>query len=148
MLPAPLVKSVKDKCEVCYTCVRECPAKAIRIYQGQADVVAERCIACGNCFRVCCQNAKEALSSIADVKDILLSGGTPAAILAPSFPAEFGEYDHKAVVGAPKGLGFKIVMEAAFGADLVSLAYRKLLSAKDRHDLNCNNSEKRTPKII
>ena len=38
---------------MCYTCVRECPAKAIRIVEGQAEVVAERCIACGNCARIC-----------------------------------------------------------------------------------------------
>ena len=44
-----LVYTVKDRCRVCYTCVRECPVKAIRIVDGQAEVVTERCIACGNC---------------------------------------------------------------------------------------------------
>lgn len=34
----PLVYSVKDLCRVCYTCVRECPVKAIRIIDGQAEV--------------------------------------------------------------------------------------------------------------
>jgi len=28
-------------------CVRECPAKAIRITQGQAEVMEERCVGCG-----------------------------------------------------------------------------------------------------
>ncbi len=39
-----LVHTVKDLCRVCYTCVRECPVKAIRIVDGQAEVVPERCI--------------------------------------------------------------------------------------------------------
>ena len=34
-----LVYTVKDLCRVCYTCVRECPVKAIRLVDGQAEVV-------------------------------------------------------------------------------------------------------------
>ena len=35
-----LVFTVKDRCRVCYTCVRECPVKAIRIVNGQAEVMS------------------------------------------------------------------------------------------------------------
>ena len=49
----PLVTTIKERCRVCYTCVRECPAKAIRIVEGQAEVITERCIGCGNCVKVC-----------------------------------------------------------------------------------------------
>ncbi|MCY2923982.1 MAG: 4Fe-4S binding protein, partial [Planctomycetota bacterium] len=41
MGPVSLVKTIKERCRVCYTCVRECPAKAIRIADGQAEVIAE-----------------------------------------------------------------------------------------------------------
>ena len=37
-----VIRTVKDRCRVCYTCVRDCPAKAIRISGGQAEVVAAR----------------------------------------------------------------------------------------------------------
>ncbi|MFP4663916.1 MAG: 4Fe-4S binding protein, partial [Bacteroidales bacterium] len=47
----PLVYTIKDRCKMCYTCVRECPAKAIRIINGQAEVIQDRCIGCGNCIR-------------------------------------------------------------------------------------------------
>ncbi|MCX5684286.1 MAG: 4Fe-4S binding protein, partial [Planctomycetota bacterium] len=40
----PLVTTIRERCRVCYTCVRECPAKAIRITTGQAEVIPERCI--------------------------------------------------------------------------------------------------------
>jgi dissimilatory sulfite reductase (desulfoviridin) alpha/beta subunit len=46
------ITTVTDRCRMCYTCVRECPVKAIRITEGQAKVIGDRCIACGNCIRV------------------------------------------------------------------------------------------------
>ena len=58
------ITTIKERCRVCYTCVRECPAKAIRIVEGQAEVMGERCIGCGNCVRVCSQHAKQVRSSI------------------------------------------------------------------------------------
>ena len=57
-----LVSTIKERCRVCYTCVRECPAKAIRIVERQAEVIPERCIGCGNCVRVCSQHAKRVAS--------------------------------------------------------------------------------------
>ena len=53
-----IVSTIPEKCRRCYTCVRECPAKAIKVEAGQAMVIEERCIACGNCVKVCAQNAK------------------------------------------------------------------------------------------
>ncbi len=58
-----LVYTIKELCRTCYTCVRECPAKAIRIVGGQAEVIDERCIACGNCTKVCSQGAKVFLNT-------------------------------------------------------------------------------------
>ena len=42
-----IVSTIPEKCRRCYTCVRECPAKAIKVISGQATVIAEQCIACG-----------------------------------------------------------------------------------------------------
>jgi len=49
------VKTVPNRCRICYTCVRTCPAKAIRISKSQAEVVPSRCIGCGHCIQVCSQ---------------------------------------------------------------------------------------------
>ena len=35
-----LVTTIKERCRRCYACVRECPAEAIRIVDGQASVIA------------------------------------------------------------------------------------------------------------
>jgi signal transduction histidine kinase/Fe-S-cluster-containing hydrogenase component 2 len=122
------IRTNRERCRVCYTCVRECPAKAIRIVVGQAEVMPERCIACGNCVRVCSQRAKEVLSSIDRVKE-LLSGPTPvAACVAPSFPVEFVEIDYSIMVGMLRAMGFQWVHEVAFGADLVARRYREILA--------------------
>jgi signal transduction histidine kinase/iron only hydrogenase large subunit-like protein len=133
MQPVTLVTTIKERCRVCYTCVRECPAKAIRIAEGQAEVIPERCIGCGNCVRMCSQHAKLVLRGIDDVHALLKSGVAVAACLAPSFPAEFEDVDYRRVVAMVRKLGFAYVNEVAFGADLVAAAYRKLLaSARDK----------------
>ncbi|HAN04407.1 MAG: hypothetical protein A2X29_07075 [Elusimicrobia bacterium GWA2_64_40] len=124
----PLVRTIKERCKACYTCVRGCPAKAIRISGGQAEVIKERCISCANCVLMCSRGAKETKQSIEAVRALLKSGAPVAAALAPSFPVEFGGIDPLRFAGILKALGFKYVCEVAFGADMVSFQYRKLLN--------------------
>jgi len=124
---ASIVRTIREKCRRCYTCVRSCPAKAIKVEGGQAAVIEERCLSCGNCVRVCAMNAKAIEKSIPDVASIL-SGSRPAiACLAPSFPAAFPEVEPGQVLTGLRQVGFAQVMEVAFGAELVALAYRELL---------------------
>jgi iron only hydrogenase large subunit-like protein/nitrogen-specific signal transduction histidine kinase len=124
-----LVYTIKELCRTCYTCVRECPAKAIRIVGGQAEVMDERCIICGNCTKVCSQGAKVFLNTIDRVKKLLEGNEDVAVILAPSFPAEFAEIkDHRYLIGMIRSLGFRYVSEVSFGADLVADKFKKLIS--------------------
>ena len=124
-----LVYTIKELCRTCYTCVRECPAKAIRIAGGQAEVITDRCIACGNCTKVCSQGAKVFLNTIDRVIKLLQDEENVAAIVAPSFPAEFLEFkDYRLFVGMIRALGFKYVCEVSFGADIVADRYRQLIS--------------------
>lgn len=130
----PLVTTIKERCRVCYACVRECPAKAIRISTGQAEVMSERCIGCGNCVQVCAQRAKQVLDSTGDVARLLKESPSVAAVIAPSFPAEFSDWDHRTLTGIVRALGFSLVVEVGFGADLVAREYRKLMeNEKDKH---------------
>jgi signal transduction histidine kinase/iron only hydrogenase large subunit-like protein len=129
--PKCFTKTVKDRCHVCYTCVRGCPAKAIRILDRQAEIVQDRCIGCGNCVRVCGRGAKKVVNTIPDVEALLASQPRVAALIAPSFPAEFydlvGDHDPGVFVGMLRALGFSLVTEVGFGADLVARSYRHLL---------------------
>jgi len=123
-----LVYTIKELCRTCYTCVRECPAKAIKIVGGQAEVIDDRCIACGNCTKVCSQGAKVFLNTSERVFRLLEGESDVAAIIAPSFPAEFSELpEYQTLVGMIRALGFRYVSEVSFGADLVADRYRKLV---------------------
>jgi len=124
-----LVFTVKDRCRVCYTCVRECPVKAIRIFNGQAEVIDQRCIGCGNCVKVCSQGAKVFLDNTGETFSLLSGDAKVAAIVAPSFPAEFEEVaSYTDVVGMIRSLGFDWVTEVGFGADLVAMKYDATLN--------------------
>ncbi len=131
------VRTVPDRCRVCFTCVRECPAKAIKISDGQAQVIPERCIGCGNCVQVCSQGAKVGVCTIPEVEALLQSGQRVAATIAPSFPAEFqAEHDFRELVGMIRALGFALVAEVGFGADLVAERYRRLyIQARGRRNV-------------
>jgi iron only hydrogenase large subunit-like protein/nitrogen-specific signal transduction histidine kinase len=124
----PLVFTIKDRCRVCYSCVRDCPVKAIKIIDGQAEVITERCIGCGNCIKVCSQDAKTFFKSKNAVLDLINSGQKTIACVAPSAPAEFDEIkDYQILVGMIRAMGFDKVVEVSFGADLVSRKYSELL---------------------
>ena len=127
-----LVFTIKDRCRVCYTCLRECPVKAIKIINGQAEVVNDRCIGCGNCVKVCSQGAKVSYRSVDDVYELLKSDHKIVAAIAPSFPAEFIEFqDHRILVGMIRKLGFDYVTEVAFGADVVAMEYERHFKSDD-----------------
>lgn len=121
------IYTIPERCRKCYTCVRTCPAKAIRVIDGQAKVINDRCIGCGNCVRVCSRKAKQVLDSTAYCRILLARKEPVAAIVAPSAAAEFHDTSRKKLVGMLLKLGFDRVNEVAFGADLVARQYRELL---------------------
>ncbi len=127
----PVVSTIKEKCRRCYTCVRKCPAKAIKVEEGQAKVVRDRCIACGSCIKVCHQEAKAVRDSISAVKELFWKYEQVIACLAPSFPAAFPQAKAGQIITALKNLGFTEVMEVAFGADLVAKAHASWVRQND-----------------
>jgi nitrogen-specific signal transduction histidine kinase len=80
--------------------------------------------------RVCSQGAKEVRSGRPALEELLASGRQVAALVAPSFPAEFPECDYRVVVGKLRRIGFARVCETAFGADLVAREYRRVLETR------------------
>ncbi|RUT79107.1 [Fe-Fe] hydrogenase large subunit C-terminal domain-containing protein [Ancylomarina longa] len=125
----PLISTNKDKCNLSYTCIRVCPAKAIKIENDFANIIGNRCIGCGNCVTMCAQSAIEYRKS-EDIVRQLLSGNDPVvAICDPSISGEFDDIlDYRNFVGMIRALGFDYVVEAAFGADLVAYKYKELFN--------------------
>lgn len=103
--------------------------KAIRVTDGHAEVVEERCIVDGRCVTICPQHAKKVESGIPVVKDFLASRLTVGASIAPSFAAAFGSESVGRFIAALKKLGFAYVEETAEGAEWVALAHQKLVKA-------------------
>lgn len=101
-----IVSTIPEKCKRCYTCVRECPANAIKVESGQAMVIEERCIVCGNCVKVCAQHAKRIEDGIAAVEQMLVSGKPVFACLAPSFSTAFHPVNPRKILAAVRQLGF------------------------------------------
>ncbi|MCK4965708.1 4Fe-4S binding protein [bacterium] len=122
-----VVETIEERCKRCYICVRNCPAKAIKIEEEQIYILDERCIGCGICVTACSQNAIKIESSIQRTYELINSGQNIFVLLGSSFPAAFNEYKPRQIITAIKQLGFEQVLEVAFGAELVSIEYKNLV---------------------
>ena len=124
-----LIESIKERCTLCYACIRVCPSKAIKIEDQHAKVIQDRCIGCGNCVAVCAPQALKYTDSIGRVKNLIKSDKKVVAIVDPAIAGEFEDItSRRNFVGMIKAIGFDFVVESAFGADLVAHKYRELLS--------------------
>ena len=124
---AEFLKLKRSNCKNCYRCIRACPVKSIRFSAGQANIVGDECILCGQCFVVCPQNAKEIASGVEQVK-VLLAGNAPVyASVAPSFIANYNGAGIEVLETGLKALGFAGAEETAIGATHVKTAYEQLL---------------------
>ncbi len=123
----PIV-TYKERCRTCYSCVRTCPVKAIKVDSGYAEIMYERCIGCGNCLN-CPQKAKVVVDRMVKTQELLASGDPVVAILGCSFPAFFHTYTPGQLVAGLKSLGFHEVHEGAYGARLIAPLYAEAISS-------------------
>lgn len=136
------LKLKKSNCKNCYKCIRHCPVKSIRFSGNQANIIADECILCGQCFVVCPQNAKEITDSTEKVKYLISSGEKVYASIAPSFAANYEGVGIEAMAKALKQLGFIDAEETAIGATIVKSEYERLIR-EDKRDVlisSCCNS--------
>ena len=121
------VYTLKNECNDCYKCIRECHLKAIRIQQGSASVINEKCIACGHCVKICPAGAKRVRCDIDKVKALLITGKQVYVSLAPSWAGVYSISKEK-MIAILKKLGFAGVSETALGAQEVSIETAKMLN--------------------
>lgn len=117
----------KSNCKNCYKCIRHCPTKSLKMTDGQAHIIRDECILCGECYVVCPQNAKQIRNDVDKVKAMLVSGSTVYISLAPSYAAKYSGYDFADISEAVKRLGFAGVEETSVGAEAVTTAYEQII---------------------
>jgi len=122
----------KATCRDCYRCVRVCPVKAIKMHDGQASIVAERCISCGTCVRECPQSAKKYRNDLENVKQLLTAGNRVACSLAPAFAGFFTDRMRRRIPSVLRLLGFSHIAETAVGAFFAAQATVKFWEARGK----------------
>ena len=110
----------KAQCQDCYKCVRQCPVKAIRVQNGSAEVMADRCVYCGTCVNVCPVGAKKVRDDLFRARLLLKRRPKVLASLAPSYASEFPGASPATLIHALRALGFWGVSETALGAQEVT----------------------------
>lgn len=56
------VRLDKGRCKGCTNCLMHCPTEAIRVRNGRAHIIDNKCIDCGECIRICGYHAKVAVT--------------------------------------------------------------------------------------
>ena len=142
----------KSKCVGCGACAKVCPYTAIvnrkRPCENACKIKAismnddktaridnDKCISCGACVYQCPFGAIMDKSFILDVIDIIKKSDNNSkykvyAIVAPSISSQFSYARLGQVISGLKKLGFFTVIEAALGADMVSMAESRELAEK------------------
>lgn len=120
-----LINFKEANCKNCYKCVRACPVKAIRFHNHQAIIDDERCIACGQCFLACPQNARDVQSDLNLVQDAIKKNKKMTALIAPSFTGFYRNCG--GFVEGLSRLGFHEVVEVSAGAVEVTRLYKEYI---------------------
>lgn len=105
-------------CNGCTYCLDRCPTQAIRVKDGKAQIIPERCIDCGECLKVCPYHAKGALSDSLDMlKNYKFNIALPAISLYGQFPID---HDINKVFNGLYDFGFDYIYDVAYAADILT----------------------------
>jgi iron only hydrogenase large subunit-like protein len=110
--------------------------KAVKVHDGQAQVVPELCVACASCVRVCPQEAKSIRDDRPAIVEAIRSGRKVVASVATSSPAFFGIRTFAEMEKMLSALGFAAAGETAYGAEMVARVHREYVEAHpERHPI-------------
>lgn len=114
-----------DKCDGRRRCLRVCPTQAIRIQNGKAVFLEEKCIDCGECITAC---PNEAIVALTDPIGELNRFKYTVAIPSPALYAQFGRsiLPDKILAGLKK-IGFDDTHDLAITCGDTSLAIEHFL---------------------
>jgi iron only hydrogenase large subunit-like protein len=105
--------------------MKACPTKAIRVRERKAVIMGERCVDCGECYRVCPHDAVVPLTtSFSD----LAKFNYKIAVPSPSLYTQFGmEVMPNQILLALRKIGFDYVYDEAWMCEMVNAAIEEYL---------------------
>jgi len=116
----------ESKCRGCTNCLKRCPTEAIRVHDGKAEIINEKCIDCGECIRVCAYHAKVAVT---DPLVAIDKYKYKIALPAPTLYGQFKRLDSiDALLNALISIGFDDVYEVAEGADIITKSIKESIA--------------------
>jgi len=109
-----------DRCKGHMTCMRHCPAGAIRVVKGKAVISEELCVDCGECIDVCPENA---IAAISDILDGISQFRHKVIVPSPVLYSQFDPHIHPYVIHlALREIGFDDVIDVATSAAALARA--------------------------
>ncbi len=118
----------QEKCRGCMCCVHCCPGTAIHVEHGRANIDHDRCIACGDCFRMCRHDAVVQKSDVDKVKGFISSGRKVILSLDPvCIPFLPEGISMENLAAAAQKLGIWDVAEASEAYAAVAAEYIRLI---------------------
>jgi iron only hydrogenase large subunit-like protein len=119
----------KRKCVGCTSCIKTCPTEAIRVQQGKAKVLSDRCIDCGRCIVYCHHHA---VVSVTTPLEALGEFKYNICIPSASFYAQFRALTSpEDLFPSLYAMGFDAIYEEAKAAEIVAEATRHYLKTSD-----------------
>lgn len=125
----PPIETLTDKCRKCYSCVRSCPVKALKLEETHTEIIFDRCIGCGNCLETCPQKAKVVSDKVLTTEQLLSSGHPVVAVLGSSFPTFFHHVTPGQLASGLKKIGFAEVHEGSYGSELIAPDYARAIES-------------------
>lgn len=121
-----LIAHGAEGCTGCWTCVRCCPVSAIRVSGECAEIVQEKCVACGQCVNECARGGITVRDDTPRVRELLRTHRHVVALLASEFIAALYPMTVVQTERSLEVMGFDSVETTLLGEELVAQAYEQL----------------------